>query len=157
MSQWSQAEKIIVGCCGIAAVLCFLPWWSVSMSMPGGTETLGSSNAFQSTWGVLAFLATIVAGGLVAADRSGMLPWGRKTALLAPFAAAAGAVVFMLVFFGEAGRDLGPFGQMMSGSRTVWFFAALIAMGVAAFQTFKRWQSSAAAVPPATGDEAPGA
>lgn len=151
MNQWSQAEKIIVGCCAAAAVLCFLPWWSVSFAMPGIAETVASANAFNSTEGVLAFLFIIATGGLVCADRAGMLPWQRKTVLLAPFASAAGAVVFVLVFLGRAGGDFGP----MSGGRTVWSFVALIAMGVAAFQAFKRWQSTAGGASGA-GDEAAG-
>lgn len=144
----NQTEKIVAACCGLAAVLCFLPWFTLSfggeMAHMGDMLGAASANAFDSTEGVLAFVSVLAALGLLLAGRSGALPWSRKTVLLAPLLATGLAALFMLIFLSRGGTMNMP--GMFSGGRTVWFYVALIAVGTAVYHAFVLWQTGVKAI-----------
>ena len=138
----SPEEKKIVGAAAAAVLLCFLPWFSISLSGQAAQmeQFLGgaSMNAFNSAEGWLAFLSVAATIGLLIADKSDMLPWSRKACLMAPMVSAGAGVAFMLLFMSRGGSmNMG----MMSAGRTFWFYLALISAGVATFLAFKRWQA----------------
>ena len=146
MRELTPREKFIVGGAAGAAVLAFFPWISVSFGggemgemfkQLGGASGGGSGgNGFSTFEGVLAFLAALGTGGLVLADRAGVLPWPARTRLLAPLASAGLALLCLLIFFGRAGGVSNP---MVSVGRSFWFYVALLAMGFAAFHAYHRF------------------
>ncbi|MEZ5964936.1 MAG: hypothetical protein R3F56_13935 [Planctomycetota bacterium] len=145
MRDLTSSEKFILCGAGATALLAFFPWISVSM----GNNEMGeifkqfgaaaggpSGNGFSSGWGVGAFLAAVATCVLVAADRSGMLPWQPPARLLAPLASSGLALLCLLVVFGRVSSASTP---MVSVGRSMWFYLALVAMGFATFHAFQRW------------------
>jgi hypothetical protein len=136
-------DKVILGCAAAAGILCFFPWFSVSLAGELG-EMQGlmgnaSARAFDSVEGWLAFAAIGATAGLIVADKAGKLPWQRSTVLVAPLVAAGAAVLFMLIFMTRGG-DV-QLGGMVDSGRTLWFYTALLTMGFATFKAFQRFQA----------------
>jgi hypothetical protein len=158
-SEKERVEKALVLSSGAAAVLCFLPWFSMSASGEAGETLVGlaqmsgqaSANAFGNTSGILAFLAAVATVGMVIGDRSGSLPWERKTGLVAPLVSSAVGVLCMFVFMGSV-KSFEGLG--ISGGRTFWFYLALVAMIVAGWNAFRRWQDGMAGQQPSSTDAA---
>lgn len=144
-----QIERTLVASSAAAAVLCFLPWFSMSATGEAGEMLIGmaamsgqaSANAFGNTAGILAFLAAVATAGMVIGDRSGSFPWERKTGLIAPLVSSAAGVLCMFVFMGSVNSF---HGAGISAGRTFWFYLALAAMITAGWQAFRRWQEGMA-------------
>lgn len=143
MPPFTISEKWILGASAAAAVLCLLPWYGVSFDAEAGRGlelnpiTGGANaNAFDSAFGVIAFLAILAAIGLLFADRAGALPWPRDKRLLAPFAAIVVAFACTLLFITQT-DDVEMMG--ISAGRTFWFWLTLVAIGIAGFHAWQRW------------------
>lgn len=142
-SRLDSRDKVILGCCAVATVVGFLPWYQVSFAGadPAMAEFFASAanharaNAFGASEGLLAWLAALATAALVVAERDHMLPWPVHASRWAAVASAGLSLLFLVSFFGH-GSTYTAIG--VSGGRTVWFYAALLAMSVATWQAVDR-------------------
>ena len=143
-------EKLLVGGAAATAVLCFLPWWSISFgsdakeAMKGMGHMLDgkSVNAFSFTEGVIVFIGSLATAGVPFAISQGLLKLDAKLAVMLPLATSAVAAICALIFWSHSGSEAASVG--MSAGKTFWFYVALLAIGFTVFRAFKSWQASQA-------------
>jgi hypothetical protein len=143
MIHFDAREKVVAGGAAAAALLGFFPWFQVSFAGlgPEMAQFFGaantSANALQFTEGVLAWLAALAVVALVLADRGQVVPWSARGRRLAVAVAAGVSLLFMLAFLLRGGSFAA---EGVRAGRTVWFYLALLAMGLAGWQAWARWQ-----------------
>jgi len=134
------AEKIVLSCCAVAAIFCFLPWYSVEF--PEGFREFGakspSKNGFQFWEGVLVFLLSLATGAAVWAEKSGIVKLEKKTMRLLPLAGCGLAVLFLIVYIASGEETTGLEILGVEAGNTAWPYLSLIAMAGAAYFAFTR-------------------
>ena len=148
LRSYSSREKFILGGAASTALLALLPWFRLSFAEvdPAMAEFFkdaaqdASMNALRCTEGLLAWLASLATIAFVIADRGGLLPWAERARCAAPLVSASVSVLCMLLFM-ERGGNFSAMG--IAGGRTFFFYVALVAMVLAGFHAFQRWQATA--------------
>jgi hypothetical protein len=145
-------EKLISACALGTVVLSFLPWWT----MEAFTKT--SLNAFDATWGVIAFLFAVATAVVVVGVKADVLKLSASAALRAPLLTAGASALSILIFvFAGPGKDYGQAEELgdamgLDAGKTLWPWVALGAMAVAtavAYQRFaKATRSAGTSAPP---------
>jgi len=136
--RYDRDEWVVIGCTAGTLYACVLPWWS--WTVPDANMRM-NLNAFDTLWGVLAFLSAVSTLALVFGPKSGLLRLRDELTARLLVLSTGLAALFVLVFlfsvpegdFGDVYRALG------SAAKTVWPKLSLLCMGLAAFFAYRRF------------------